>query len=555
MTEQLPPHIVKLFTKDGRPYYVNHDDNTTSWTPPVIEPPSYFDVATPESTLPPEPPSFDEVVTNPSPVSTSPTHYTAVATNNNHNNNHNSVSQEPQQQRENYSVVPNTTNKSENEDNNDNNQKKTKLNIQNKEMFSYFVILGMMLLISTVTLFVIFFTGETAPKVFTPYVITVSGNITDCVTGAPVPFVHITGGNQSTYSDETGFYELEFIPPISIRTIPPTAIQPAPVVNQFTIMNATIEGYAPQVISVQVKNAARYSKPILLNPFTHITAFNLTTGFALNYDNGYNGTGNVTLEGHPTHLTSTYVFRFAVLRPKSGPGVLQADEVGELSQSTALQSAGMFYWDILDDQGNYFALPDPFILLIGSGEVSYTIEVDASTTDPSKFWEFDPLTGVWGNPTDMASTSVSTVVDGRRLEGPFESLAEARRQGYWNNDRGVRIKCVTGKMLNSFTGEPCPGAYIQGGEDDGDGLFSSDITSSDGEFCLEGGLLVSLYGVGLFGGLNWLGLETANDGQCGSNTCRDMGNLLVSDHVCEGHIPPEPTLAPTGFISPPSRML
>jgi hypothetical protein len=44
LTEQLPPHIKKLFTEDGKPFYLNHNDKSTSWTAPEPELPSYSNI-------------------------------------------------------------------------------------------------------------------------------------------------------------------------------------------------------------------------------------------------------------------------------------------------------------------------------------------------------------------------------------------------------------------------------------------------------------------------------------------------------------------------------
>lgn len=53
LTEQLPPHIDKLFTAEGVPYYVNHKDGTTSWNPPDVEYVVKSEVVRPASEGPP----------------------------------------------------------------------------------------------------------------------------------------------------------------------------------------------------------------------------------------------------------------------------------------------------------------------------------------------------------------------------------------------------------------------------------------------------------------------------------------------------------------------
>lgn len=500
MTDQLPPDVEKAYTADGRPYYINHADGTTSWTPPAV--------------VMPIPPAYDAIEAK-------------LMNANNPNHNYNNDSSPPPAP----PTPPSAPSASKPKRNNGAKQ----LLAKSPALGIYFVVVGAMVFISMITLLIIFFTGPNYDMPKPPLVITVTGNVTDAATGRPIASVLISAGNSSTYSDGSGFYAIDFEPSISTRTIPPTDINPSSITHTFTMINATIDGYVPQLVYVPIKDNTKYSRPILMNPFSVSLPFNLRTGFSRNFDNGYNGTGVVKLVGQSSASTTpTYTFRFAVIPPRGGPGVLEANRVGVRSQTTTLQSAGMFYWDVRDSAGDPTTLPSQSIIQIGSGNVSYTEEVDARTTDESNFWEFNPSSGVWGNPVPVEST----VVDGRRRLDAFESLAQARRAGYWNNDRLVRTSCIVGTMVESVTNTKCVGAYIQGGKDlFGNGMFSTDTTSSQGEFCLEGSSIIEMYGMGERG-LTSLGTEFGNEGQCGSQLCEQVGVVKVSEEVCGYAAPP-----------------
>lgn len=164
------------------------------------------------------------------------------------------------------------------------------------------------------------------------------------------------------------------------------------------------------------------------------------------------------------------------MSPNNSPGLLRSFSPGLLTNSSALASLGMYYVALSGPSGSPVSFP--------AGGVTFD-HPDTNTTSP-RTGDDDPGWYVWSPDTGVWHAVPPQPGGGRRLltkTGGGLSTASATAAGFYNVDRNYKTSCLRGKLVSS-SGSPCPGVHVSAAGPDG--VASSDATSDDGSFCVEG---------------------------------------------------------------------
>lgn len=312
--------------------------------------------------------------------------------------------------------------------------------------------------------------------------------------GVPVAEAEITvGASMEAASDNNGLFNLN------------TAPNPDSV-----LLKVSAPDHAPQVVKVPIKpGVTNYGVPIVMQ---RIQSLGITPG-----DMGAqvflgNGMADIFFDepaGDPATL------RFVSITPEDGPGELRFIDS---DPDEALQSAGMMWFELEDEDGNPVDMPGGIVDLDVDGIVEIRDAQD---------WEafiMDPDDGQW--------SGVKTPIDSVGTLLTFE-LPES---GFFNVDRVFETACIYGTV--SMPDEDggmgsCGGARVKlGGTIDGVGLSSFDSIGADGSFCLSGPKALTMrLSVGE-AGLNVP--MPPNAGSCGNlKNCEDIGEVVVPAGGCD----------------------
>jgi hypothetical protein len=213
--------------------------------------------------------------------------------------------------------------------------------------------------------------------------------------------------------------------------------------------------------------------------------------------------------------------RVASFDARLGPGTMESVPV---DGGMTLQSAGMFYVDVVGD--------DAGLLGLAEGGISFDFDAGLSSdvmgAGAMLGWSLDPDGGLWSAPQAVGAGGNPTI--------------SASQFGYWNADRAVRTACVTGKVAAGMGG--CAGNWVRA--DGPDGLSSFDYTGSDGSFCVDGAQAYTSY---IYVGATSEMIEMpASPGACTvPSSCMDIGTITVTG--CEESVSKNPC-APESVCGP-----
>jgi hypothetical protein len=356
----------------------------------------------------------------------------------------------------------------------------------------------------------------------------VFGTVSDSTTFNSISSVEVSVGGHTTLTDENGRYSIQFqsLEESVVLSVAATTFH-AP---QYAFLNLS---------GVFSNRTFSINRAVTVVAFTKKVNFTTGGGFSFNFNNGYGGTGGCEVFTSSISITNPIplVFRFAIIPPSNGPGLLQSSSPGNFSNSTALQSSGLYYWDVVRaSNGATASLQSDQEPIFTSGDATYSEDVDPETTDDLNFWNMDPTTGVWSDPVVIGPTRrLSEIPDGEVSRRLLDSAtARARSAGFWNCDRNTRTSCVYG-ILETPGGLPCEGTLVQTtGGSNSNGMYSSDITNSNGIFCLEG---MAGGNMGIFVGNTRVrsGKFPTTPGMCSNGQCTDLGVVMVTDATACGN--------------------
>jgi hypothetical protein len=197
---------------------------------------------------------------------------------------------------------------------------------------------------------------------------------------------------------------------------------------------------------------------------------------------------------------------YGVVDPANAPGVLKDANAGA---GKALQSAGMFYFQVVDGQGARIAVPADLKVNFGPKAMAAIPEAE-----PVQGYLLGDQ-GAWG--------------DAKAAGDPTSGLQWAPRQfGFWNADRNFRTACVKGTLAVKNAGS-CKGGRVKASGPDG--ISSFDTSGSNGGFCLTG---AQTFPSQLQVGATALSVQMpANAGDCTApETCKDIGTISTEAGEC-----------------------
>ena len=268
--------------------------------------------------------------------------------------------------------------------------------------------------------------------------------------------------------------------------------------------------YTTQVVSVPVVSGLiSYFTPVQMNSWTQTQTFAPTVGVSVTVA-AYGGSSIFTVPALTSaqvtaqHAPSSAVFRVAVIPVDTAPGSMHSASPDSANGgATALQSGGMFYFDLVDaaTQLTEWSLPSGMSVAVSlSGQTLSNIPQAGSTN----WFSFDPKQGKWTNPVALAGFSTHPfnsfhhrMAVMAHLNATHESEEDrthamrlwqangmtAGANGYWNSDRAYLTSCVI-TTISSQGGGACAGSSVKAVGPDN--LASRATSQSDGTTCLEG---------------------------------------------------------------------
>jgi hypothetical protein len=298
-----------------------------------------------------------------------------------------------------------------------------------------------------------------------------------------------TDGQTTTTTDATGAFALE-------GTVDAAASQ--------AMLDISAAKFAPQLTFVPLKaGVLQYQSPVTMYPLQEQAVQpNQPTTVA------------VTLMGRQVQITlpagtqAGLRVQVAAIDPNEAPpGALRA---AGSDPATALQSVGMFYFTVVDENGN----PAPPVA--GMKVVMAPINAPAiPDAEPFNAWQMNDQ-GEWANPVALPAPG-----------GPMMAAFSLPQFGFWNADRNFRTACVKGK-LKTGAGS-CGGAHVQATGPDG--ISSFDSSGSDGSFCVMGAqTFASTLKVG--GATVPMQMPSSAGGCNAPESCKDIGVVSVPDSAC-----------------------
>jgi hypothetical protein len=345
-------------------------------------------------------------------------------------------------------------------------------------------------------------TSDSAHEAGLPSAVTLSGTVID-LTGAVVAGATLSSGGATAKSSSTGTFTLA-VSQVTARTV----------------MMTQAPGYAPLLSVVKVKpGVTAYQVPVVLDALQEATLLASEGGQIQTFVNGRPVT--VALAPGAVGDAGSVHLRVASFDARLGPGTMESVPV---DGGTSLQSAGMFYVDVVGDDAGLLSLSD--------GGISFQFDAglpsDVMGAGAMFGWSLDPDGGLWSAPQAVGAAGSPTI--------------SASQFGFWNGDRAVRTACVTGKVATDMGG--CTGNWVRA--DGPDGLSSFDYTGSDGSFCVDGAQ--AYFSFIYVGATSEMVEMPASAGACTvPSSCMDIGTITVTG--CEESVSKNPC-APESVCGP-----
>ncbi|HEX2879067.1 MAG TPA: hypothetical protein VHO25_05980 [Polyangiaceae bacterium] len=305
--------------------------------------------------------------------------------------------------------------------------------------------------------------------------------------GAPVAAAEVTVGDaMSASSDNNGLFDVDAAP------------NPEDVVLQISAPD-----HAPQIVKIPIKTGVTsYGVPVVMQRIQTLAIgpddlqANIFIG---------DGEANVIFD-EPMGQSAT--LRFVSPPPEDGPGELRFVDGDE---NEALQTAGIFWLELLDEDGNLVGMPGGVVDMDvgGPDDIEDAGDWQGFTMDAEK--------GQWKDP-QMAAAGVAPQLT--FVLPPY---------GYWAASRPYPTACVRGTVSTSNMsdgGDSCSGAMISAVGPQG--VASKDSIGADGSFCVMGAAATAT--VLHIGEYQANAAMPAEPGNCDDlPSCNDIGDLEIPD--------------------------
>lgn len=305
--------------------------------------------------------------------------------------------------------------------------------------------------------------------------------------GAPVAAAEVTVGDaMSASTDNNGLFDVDAAP------------NPEDVVLQISAPD-----HAPQIVKIPIKTGVTsYGVPIVMQRIQTLAigpdelAASVFIG---------DGEANVLFD-EPMGQSAT--LRFVSPPAGDGPGELRFVDGAE---DEALQTAGIFWLELIDEDGNLVGMPGGVVTVDVSG---------AEDLEDAGDWQgytMDAEKGQWKEP-QMAAAGIAP-----------QLTYVLPPSGYWAANRPYKTACVKGTVVASNmsdSGLSCSGAMISAVGPTG--VASKDSIGADGSFCVMGAVATAtVLHVGEF---QVNAPMPAESGTCDDlPSCNDIGEIEIPD--------------------------
>jgi len=293
-----------------------------------------------------------------------------------------------------------------------------------------------------------------------PFFAYVTGVVYDTNTHAVVSAATVIGYNsQTTLTDASGAFQIY-----------------GSIADNFVSVNVEKNGYA-STSGVANYNASlsAFFINLYVTQISTVVAFNSAAGVSLSLNNSYGVATQITVPSLVNAANVPLTLQLATIPAYAAPGSLQSSVLGSVSNSSALQSFGMFYINIVDANGGSVDFSGNSIQF--SMKLSALNLTNSNGSDPISWYFFNTTSNKW----DLKH-SVQGVANGARKLDTMDTLnAQAQASGFWNFDRNFRTSCLTGILL-APNGQPCVGGVVNAlGVD---GIHSIGTADQNGIFCV-----------------------------------------------------------------------
>lgn len=302
--------------------------------------------------------------------------------------------------------------------------------------------------------------------------------------GAPVAAAEVTVGNaMSAASDNNGLFDVEAEP------------NPEDVVLQINAPD-----HAPQIVKIPIKTGVtNYGVPVVMQRIQSLAIGPDDLQATL-----FIGDGEAdVIFDEPMGQAAT--LRFVSPPPEDGPGELRFVDGDE---DEALQTAGIFWLELVDEDGNLVGMP--------GGVVDMDVSGPDDIEDAGDWQGFviDAEKGQWKDP-QMAAAGIAPQLT--FVLPPY---------GYWSASRSYPTACVRGTVAASDAGASCSGAMVSAVGPQG--VASKDSVGADGSFCVMGAVATAtVLHIGEFQVNAAMPPETGNCDDLPS--CNDIGEITIPD--------------------------
>ena len=300
--------------------------------------------------------------------------------------------------------------------------------------------------------------------------------------------------------------------------------------SEQIVMTINAAGYAPQIAHFSMKpGVTTFEKQVELTPFVITPIDNNGGSVNVTAPNGHQATFTVPANA----INGSGYLRVSSFSAANGPGTLS------ISQTDALQSSGMFYFDIVDGSDQPIPLNPGYSIQISLPAASgKTIPTAKSYMS----YQINPETGVWGGAQPLQAVMASKLRSATALSAAANNQLSADGFGYWNSDRAYKTACVTG-IVKTSKGH-CTGGQMTGSGPDG--LSSSDNVSANGAFCVTG---AQTWGSTLsMGGFSTQVTMPSQPGNCSvPSSCKNIGTITVPVKDCTTQPDNQPSVVNGGL--------
>ena len=305
--------------------------------------------------------------------------------------------------------------------------------------------------------------------------VSVNGIVLDAHSNAPLSGIIVSGTSTSVTTTSAGRFAVI-----------------AAVFNGRAVLTVNggggASGYTPNTVVLDVQpNVTLYYKATYLTPLLALP-FTLQSGLSAALSQG----ASVTIPAVAGGGDAPLLFMYAAVSPAAGPGTMQADTPGAVTNSTLLQSNFMVYFEARrGSDGGVVAIPPVTFSL---NNLTFPTELGPLGADPLAWWQFNGVSGLWAASVPAPpSTGGSRILQQQQQQGgpgsgPRSLISQAdlvaQQQGFWNSDRCIATGCTVVTVLRASDGTPCAGA--SGVTTGIDGIVSFATAGADGSMCLDG---------------------------------------------------------------------